>query len=108
MKIYDFLKDGNTVEIQYGKNLTKYATFSNGALRWAKNTDTLSELLINSLQDKRNKTYFVKSYPEDFVLGHAIVRLYDPYNTCLLHNKTLDEAEKFIKDYDPNKKKEAL
>lgn len=106
MKIYDFLADGNTVEIQYGKYLTKYATFSNGALHWAKNTDTLSELLINSLQDKLNKNYFVKSYPEDFVLGHAIVRLYDPYNTCLLHNKTLDEAEKFIKNYDPNKMKE--
>lgn len=106
MKIYDFLEDGNTVEIQYGKYLTKYATFSNGALRWAKNTDTLSKLLINSLQDKLNKNYFIKSYPEDLVLGHAIVRLYDPYNTCLLHNKTLEEAEKFIKNYNPNKKKE--
>lgn len=30
MKIYDFLADGNTIEIQYGKHLTKYATFSNG------------------------------------------------------------------------------
>lgn len=106
MKIYGFLAGGNTVEIQYGKHLTKYATFSNGALRWAKNTDTLSGLLINSLQDKLNKNYFIKSYPEDFTLGHAIVRLYDPYNTCLLHNKTLEEAENFIKNYDPNKKKE--
>ena len=40
MKIYDFLAGGNTVEIQYGKNHLKYATFSSGALRWAKNTDT--------------------------------------------------------------------
>ena len=102
MKIYDFLADGNTVEIQYGKHLTKYATFSNGALRWAKNTDTLNELLINSLQDKLNKT-FTDVYPEDFTINHAIVRLYDPYNTCLLHNKTLDEAEDFIKNYNPNK-----
>lgn len=105
MKIYDFLADGNTVEIQYGKHLTKYATFSNGALHWAKNTDTLSGLLINSLQDKLNKT-FTDVYPEDFIITNAIVRLYDPYNTCLLHNKTLDEAEDFIKNYDPNKKKE--
>ena len=60
MKIYGFLAGGNTVEIQYGKHLTKYATFSNGALRWAKNTDTLSGLLINSLQDKLNKNYFIK------------------------------------------------
>lgn len=106
MKIYDFLASGNTVEIQYGKHLTKYATFSNGALHWAKDTDTLSGLLINSLQDKLDKSYFVKSYPEDFVLGHVVVRLYDSYNTCLLHNKTLDEAEDFIKNYDPNQKKE--
>lgn len=105
MKIYDFLADGNTVEIQYGKHLTKYATFSNGALHWAKNTDTLSGLLINSLQDKLNKT-FTDVYPDDFIIGSAIVRLYDPYNTCLLHNKTLNEAEDFIKSYDPNKKKE--
>lgn len=102
MKIYDFLAGGNTVEIQYGKHLTKYVTFSNDALRWAKNTDTLSGLLINSLQDKFNKT-FTDVYPEDFIIGSAIVRLYDPYNTCLLHNKTLDEAENFIKNYDPNK-----
>ena len=105
MKIYDFLADGNTVEIQYGKHLTKYATFSNNALCWAKNTDTLSGLLINSLQDKLNKT-FTDVYPNDFIIDSAIVRLYDPYNTCLLHNKTLDEAEDFIKSYDPNKKKE--
>lgn len=105
MKIYDFLADGNTIEIQYGKHLTKYATFSNGAVRWTKNTDTLSGLLINSLQDKFNKT-FTDVYPDDFIIGSAIVRLYDPYNTCLLHNKTLDEAENFIKNYDPNKKKE--
>lgn len=102
MKIYDFLADGNTVEIQYGKHLTKYATFSNGALHWAKNTDTLSGLLINSLQDKLNKT-FINVYPDDFIIGSAIVRLYDPYNTCLLHNKTPDEAENFIKNYDPDK-----
>ena len=101
MKIYDFLADGNTVEIQYGKHLTKYATFSNGALHWAKNTDTLSELLINSLQDKLNKT-FTNVYPDDFIIDSAIVRLYDPYNMCLLHNKTIDEAENFIKNYDPN------
>lgn len=106
MKIYDFLAGGNTVEIQYDKHLTKYATFSNGALHWAKDTDTLSGLLINSLQDKLDKSYFIKFYPEDFVLGHVIVRLYDPYNTCLLHNKTLEEAENFIKNYDPNQKKE--
>lgn len=105
MKIYDFLADGNTVEIRYGKNHLKYATFSSGALRWAKNTDTLNGLLINSLQDKLNKT-FTDVYPEDFIIKRAIVRLYDPYNTCLLHNKTLDEAEDFIKNYDPNKKKE--
>lgn len=105
MKIYDFLESGNTVEIQYGKHLTKYATFSNGALRWAKNTDTLNGLLLNSLHDKLDKT-FTDVYPEDFIIGSAIVRLYDPYNTCLLHNKTLDEAENFIKNYDPNKKKE--
>lgn len=104
MKIYDFLAGGNTVEIQYGKHLTKYATFSNGALRWAKNTDTLSGLLINSLQDKFNKT-FTDVYPEDFIIGSAIVRIYDPYNTCLLHNKTLDEAENFIKNYNPDKTK---
>ena len=102
MKIYDFLAGGNTVEIQYGKHLTKYATFSNGALHWAKNTDTLRELLINSLQDKLNKT-FTNVYPDDFIIGSAIVRLYDPYNTCLLHNKTLDEAENFIKNYNPDK-----
>lgn len=102
MKIYDFLAGGNTVEIQYGKHLTKYATFSNGALHWAKNTDTLSELLINSLQDKLNKT-FTDVYPEDFIITNAIVRLYDQYNTCLLHNKTLSEAENFIKNYDPDK-----
>lgn len=102
MKIYDFLAGGNTVEIQYGKHLTKYATFSNNALRWAKNTDTLSGLLINSLQDKFNKT-FTDVYPEDFIIGSAIVRIYDPYNTCLLHNKTLDEAENFIKNYSPDK-----
>ena len=105
MKIYDFLAGGNTVEIQYGKNHLKYATFSSGALRWAKNTDTLSGLLINSLQDKLNKT-FTDVYPEDFIITNAIVRLYDPYNTCLLHNETLEEAENFIKNYDPNKKKE--
>lgn len=104
MKIYDFLAGGNTVEIQYGKHLTKYATFSNNALRWAKNTDTLSGLLINSLQDKFNKT-FTDVYPEDFIIGSAIVRLYDPYNTCLLHNKTLDQAENFIKNYNPDKTK---
>ena len=102
MKIYDFLADGNTVEIQYGKHLTKYATFSNGALRWAKNTDTLNGLLLNSLWDKLNKT-FTDVYPEDFIIERAIVRLYDPYNTCLLHNKTLNEAEDFIKNYDPDK-----
>ena len=104
MKIYDFLADGNTIEIQYGKHLTKYATFSNGALRWAKNTDTLNGLLINSLQDKLNKT-FTDVYPEDFTIKRAIVRLYDPYNTCLLHNKTIDEAENFIKNYNPAKTK---
>ena len=102
MKIYDFLACGNTAEIQYGKHLTKYATFSNNALRWAKNTDTLSGLLINSLNAKLNKT-FTDAYPEDFIIGSAIVRLYDPYNTCLLHNKTLDEAEDFIKKYSPDK-----
>lgn len=102
MKIYDFLADGNTVEIQYGKNLTKYATFSNRALHWAKNTDTLSGLLLNSLQDKLNKT-FTDVYPEDFIINHAIVRLYDPYNTCLLHNKTINEAENFIKNYNSAK-----
>lgn len=102
MKIYDFLADGNTIEIQYGKNLTKYVTFSNGALHWAKNTDTLSGLLINSLQDKLNKT-FTDIYPEDFIINHAVVRLYDPYNTCLLHNKTINEAENFIKNYDSAK-----
>lgn len=104
MKIYDFLADGNTIEIQYGKHLTKYATFSNGALHWAKNTDTLSGLLINSLQDKLNKT-FTDAYPEDFITESAIVRLYDPYNTCLLHNKTINEAENFIKNYNPDKQK---
>lgn len=103
MKIYDFLAGGNTVEIQYGKNLTKYATFSNGALRWAKDTDTLSGLLINSLQDKINKSYVLQTRPEDFIINNALVRLYDPYNTCLLHNKTLDEAENFIKNYSPDK-----
>lgn len=102
MKIYDFLAGGNTVEIQYGKHLNKYATFSNSALRWAKNTDTLSGLLINSLRDKLNKT-FTDVYPKDFITESAIVRLYDPYNTCLLHNKTLDEAENFIKNYNPDK-----
>lgn len=105
MKIYDFLADGNTIEIQYGKHLIIYATVSNGALRWAKNTDTLSGLLTNLRQDKLNKT-FTDVYPEDFIIKRAIVRLYDPYNTCLLHNKTLNEAENFIKNYDPNKKKE--
>ena len=102
MKIYDFLADGNTIEIQYGKHLTKYATFSNGALHWAKNTDTLSGLLINSMQDKLNKT-FTDVYPEDFIINPAIVRLYDPYNTRLLHNKTINEAENFIKNYNPDK-----
>ena len=102
MKIYDFLADGNTIEIQYGKHLTKYATFSNGALHWAKNTDTLNELLLNSLQDKLNKT-FTDVYPEDFIINYAIVRLYYPYNTCLLHNKTINEAEDFIKNYNPAK-----
>lgn len=102
MKIYDFLANGNTIEIQYGKHLIIYVTVSNNALCWAKNTDTLSGLLINSLQDKFNKT-FTDVYPEDFIIGSAIVRLYDPYNTCLLHNKTLNEAENFIKNYNPDK-----
>lgn len=102
MKIYDFLADGDTIEIQYGKNLTKYATSSNRALHWTKNTDTLSGLLLNSLQDKLNKT-FTDVYPEDFIINHAIVRLYNPYNTCLLHNKTINEAENFIKNYNSAK-----
>lgn len=107
MKIYDFLAGGNTVEIQYGKHLTKYATFSNGALCWAKNTDTLNGLLINSLQerqDKLNKT-FTDVYPDDFIIGNVIVCLYDSHNKCLLHNKTLDEAENFIKNYNPDKQR---
>lgn len=104
MKIYDFLADGNTIEIQYGKHLTIYATVSNGALRQAKNTNTLSGLLINLRQDKLNKT-FTDAYPEDFITESAIVRLYDPYNTCLLHNKTINEAENFIKNYNPDKQK---
>lgn len=108
MKIYDFLAGGNTVEIQYGKHLIIYVTVSNGALRWAKNTDTLSGLLTNlrkERQDKLNKT-FTDIYPDGFIIGNVIVCLYDTNNKCLLHNKTLNEAENFIKNYNPNQKKE--
>lgn len=108
MKIYDFLADGNTIEIQYGKHLIIYVTVSNGALRWAKNTDTLSGLLTNlrkERQDKLNKT-FTDVYPDGFIIGNVIVCLYDSHNKCLLHNKTLNEAENFIKNYNPNQKKE--
>ena len=96
MTLYEFLSNGNTIEVDWGKNHSHFAY----SKRWmAKDTNLIPSLLILDLYEHHTSIFYVSSHPDEFTIENAKVNLYDQNRDMLLNNKSISQAQKFIKNY---------
>lgn len=96
MTLYEFLSNGNTIEVDWGKNHSHFAY----SKRWmAKDTNLIPNLLILDLRKHHTSIFYVSNHPDEFAIENAKVSLYDQNRDMLLNNKSISQAQKFIKNY---------
>lgn len=96
MTLYEFLSSGNTIEIDWGKNHSHFAY----SKRWmAKDTNLIPNLLILDLRKHHTSIFYIANHPDEFAIKNAKVSLYDQNRDMLLNNKSISQAQKFIKNY---------
>lgn len=96
MTLYEFLSNGNTIEVDWGKNHSHFAY----SKRWmAKDTNLIPKLLILDLHEHHTSIFYVSNHPDEFAIENAKVSLYDQNRDMLLNNKSISQAQKFIKNY---------
>ena len=96
MTLYEFLSNGNTIEVDWGKNYSHFAY----SKRWmAKDTNLISNLLILDLREHHTSIFYIANHPEEFTMKNAKVRLYDQNRKCLLRNKSIKQAQHYIQNY---------
>lgn len=96
MTLYEFLSNGNTIEVDWGKNHSHFAY----SKRWmAKDTNLIPNLLILDLREHHTSIFYIANHPKEFTIRNAKVNLYDQNHDMLLNNKSISQAQQFIKNY---------
>lgn len=65
----------------------------------AKDTNLILNLLIFDLREHHTSIFYVSNHPDEFTIENAKVSLYDQNCDMLLNNKSISQAQKFIKNY---------
>lgn len=96
MTLYEFLSNGNTIEINWGKNHSHFAY----SKRWmAEDTNLIPNLLVLDLREHRTSIFYIANHPDEFAIKNAKVSLYDQNRKCLLKNKSIKQAQHYIQNY---------
>ena len=96
MTLYEFLSNGNTIEVDWGKNHSHFAY----SKRWmAKDTNLIPDLLILDLREHHASIFYVLNHPDEFTIENAKVNLYDQNHNMLLNNKSISQAQHYIQNY---------
>lgn len=96
MTLYEFLSNGNTIEINWGKNHSHFAY----SKRWmAEDTNLIPNLLVLDLREHHTSIFYIANHPDEFAIKNAKVSLYDQNRKCLLKNKSIKQAQHYIQNY---------
>lgn len=96
MTLYEFLSNGNMIEVDWGKNHSHFAY----SKRWmAKDTNLIPDLLMLDLRKHHTSIFYIANHPEEFTMKNAKVSLYDQNRDMLLNNKSISQTQQFIKNY---------
>ena len=96
MTLYEFLSNGNTIEVDWDKNHSHFAY----SKRWmAKDTNLIPNLLVLDLREHHTSIFYIANHHKEFTMKNAKVCLYDQNRKYLLKNKSIKQAQYYIQNY---------